>query len=65
MSPWINQLSSWIEHRDPLPLPEFDPTIVQWQQLIEQSDEIQQTYSQVLQRLYHDRSDAGPKTENC
>lgn len=64
MSTWIDQLSTWMEHRDPLPLPETDDTVHRVERLIILSDEIQETYSQVLEKLSHERSSIGSQTQN-
>ncbi|MBS0624689.1 MAG: hypothetical protein JSS32_01405 [Verrucomicrobia bacterium] len=60
MSTWIEQLSSWMEKQEPLPELEQDGTISRIETLIHLSDEIQETYSQVVEKLDHERSHASP-----
>ncbi len=63
MSTWIEQLSTWMEHRDPLSEPERDATVLQMENLIDLSYEIQEAYTCVVEKL--DERSRASQTENC
>ena len=65
MSTWIEQLSTWMENQEPLPELERDLTVCQIETLIDISHEIQEAYTQVVEKLDNERSDRYPQTKDC
>ena len=51
MSTWIEQLSTWMEDQQALPAPEKNDTVSQIETLIDLSYEIQEAYTQVVEKL--------------
>lgn len=64
MSTWIEQLSTWLEDREALPAPDRDRTVSQIETLICISQEIQEAYVQVVEKLDHERSCPRTETKN-
>jgi len=51
MSTWIEKLSTWMEDQQALPALERDATVCQIETLIDLSNEIQEAYTQVVEKL--------------